>query len=160
MRQNHLLDIYETIFIQFHLHSRKVCMLLLVSLLLFFWVFLPLICLINPFMHNVVKWLNIKYVWPFYNIMHERVKKNIQDSVTLRKKCPNTEFFWSVFSHMRSDTENYELNLSNLHHAQVIFILISHNYTTSMFVYFLHYSNGQLQCFYFLIFVFQIAPAC
>ena len=38
-------------------------------------------------MHNVVKWLNIlqkscsvntarffKYVWPFYNIMHERVK--------------------------------------------------------------------------------------
>ena len=43
--------------------------------------------LINPFMHNVVKWPNIlqkscgvntarylKYVWPFYNIMHERVK--------------------------------------------------------------------------------------
>ena len=41
----------------------------------------------NPFMHNVVKWPNIlsescgvhtarflKYVWPFYNIMHERVK--------------------------------------------------------------------------------------
>ena len=44
--------------------------------------------LINPFMHNVVKWPNIlwkscgvntagflKYIWPFYNIMHERVKK-------------------------------------------------------------------------------------
>ena len=43
--------------------------------------------LVNPFMHNVVKWPNIlyksfdvhtarflKYVWPFYNIMHERVK--------------------------------------------------------------------------------------
>ena len=41
----------------------------------------------NPFMHNVVKWPNIfkkscgvntarflKYVWPFYNIMHEKVK--------------------------------------------------------------------------------------
>ena len=43
---------------------------------------------LNPFMHNVVKWPNIlqkscgvntarflKYVWPIYNIMHERVKK-------------------------------------------------------------------------------------
>ena len=32
--------------------------------------------LFNPFMHNVAKWPNIllKYVWPFYNIMHERVK--------------------------------------------------------------------------------------
>ena len=43
--------------------------------------------IINPFMHNVVKWPNIllkscgvhtakflKYVWPFYNIIHERVK--------------------------------------------------------------------------------------
>ena len=42
---------------------------------------------LNPFMHNVVKWPSIlqkscgvhtarflKYVWPFYNIMHERVK--------------------------------------------------------------------------------------
>ena len=41
-------------------------------------------------MHNVVKWPNIlktscgvnttrflKYVWPFYNIMHERVKATI-----------------------------------------------------------------------------------
>ena len=28
---------------------------------------------INPFMHNFVKWP--KYVWPFYNIMHERVKE-------------------------------------------------------------------------------------
>ena len=27
----------------------------------------------NPFMHNVVKWPNINYDWPFYNIMHERV---------------------------------------------------------------------------------------
>ena len=40
----------------------------------------------NPFMHNVVKWPNIlqkscgahtarflKYVWPFYIIMHEKV---------------------------------------------------------------------------------------
>ena len=39
-------------------------------------------------MHNVVKWPNIllkfygvntarflKYVWPFYNIMHEKIKK-------------------------------------------------------------------------------------
>ena len=33
------------------------------------------ILVVNPFMHNVVKWPNIlKYVWPFYNIMHERVK--------------------------------------------------------------------------------------
>ena len=43
---------------------------------------------LNLFMYNVVKWSNIllktcgvsnarflKYVWPFYNIMHERVKK-------------------------------------------------------------------------------------
>ena len=43
---------------------------------------------VNPFMHNVVKWPNIlqiscgentarilKYVWPFYNIMHEGVNK-------------------------------------------------------------------------------------
>ena len=30
----------------------------------------------NPFMHNVVKWPNILYVWPFYN-MHERVKVNV-----------------------------------------------------------------------------------
>ena len=40
--------------------------------------------LLNPSMHNAVKWPNIlcgvhtarflKYVWPFYNIMHERVK--------------------------------------------------------------------------------------
>ena len=42
--------------------------------------------LVNAFMHNVVKWPNIlqksrgvhtarflKYVWSFYNIMHERV---------------------------------------------------------------------------------------
>ena len=34
---------------------------------------------IKSFMYNVVKWPNIhknqlKYVWPFYNIMHERVK--------------------------------------------------------------------------------------
>ena len=34
---------------------------------------------INPFMNNVVKWFNVhtarflKYVWPIYNIMHERV---------------------------------------------------------------------------------------
>ena len=44
----------------------------------------------NPFMHNVVKWPNIlqkscgvnttrflKYVWPFYNIMHQRVKEDM-----------------------------------------------------------------------------------
>ena len=37
--------------------------------------------LFNPFMHNVVKWPNgvntarfLKYVWPFYSIIHERVK--------------------------------------------------------------------------------------
>ena len=43
----------------------------------------------NPFMHNVVKWPNIlwkpcgihtarflKHVWPFYNIIHERVKSS------------------------------------------------------------------------------------
>ena len=41
---------------------------------------------VNPFIHNIVKWPNIlskscgvytarflKYVWPFHNIMHERV---------------------------------------------------------------------------------------
>ena len=44
------------------------------------------VALFNPFMHNVVKWPNIlykscgvntarvlKYVWPFYNITHEKV---------------------------------------------------------------------------------------
>ena len=43
---------------------------------------------VNPFVHNVVKWPNIllkscgvnsarflKYIWPFYNTMHERVKR-------------------------------------------------------------------------------------
>ena len=52
-------------------------------------------------MHNVVKWPNIllkycgvntarflKYVWPFYNIMHERVKENgtllILDSIRIK----------------------------------------------------------------------------
>ena len=43
-------------------------------------------CNFNPFVHNVVKWPNIllkscsvytarflKYVWPFYNFMHERL---------------------------------------------------------------------------------------
>ena len=44
------------------------------------------VALFNPSMHNVVKWPNIlskscgvntarvlKYVWPFYNITHEKV---------------------------------------------------------------------------------------
>ena len=46
---------------------------------------------INSFMHNVVKWPNIllkflifkttlKYVWPFYNIIHERVNRKKQIS--------------------------------------------------------------------------------
>ena len=51
---------------------------------------------INPFMHNVVKWPNIllkfcgvniarflKYVWPFYNIMHERVRKKTPEPIML-----------------------------------------------------------------------------
>ena len=55
---------------------------------------------LNPFMHNVVKWPNIilkscgvntarflKYVWPFYNIMHERVKK-YKGNTTKEKKQP------------------------------------------------------------------------
>ena len=46
--------------------------------------------IINPFMHNVVKWPNILQkscgvntarflmcVWPFYNIMHERVNQSV-----------------------------------------------------------------------------------
>ena len=49
--------------------------------------------MINPFMHNVVKWPNIlqksygahtarflKYVWPFYNIMHERVNAQTENA--------------------------------------------------------------------------------
>ena len=45
-------------------------------------------------MHNVVKWPNIlqkscsvhaarflKYVWPFYNIMHERVNKILKSEI-------------------------------------------------------------------------------
>ena len=54
---------------------------------------------INPFMHNVVKWPNmlwkscdvntarfLKYIWPFYNIMHERVKLYWNQVMTY-KKC-------------------------------------------------------------------------
>ena len=50
--------------------------------------------ILNPFIHNVVKWPNIlwksscvhtarflKYVWPFYSIMHERV------NITFVKYC-------------------------------------------------------------------------
>ena len=49
----------------------------------------------NPFMHNVEKWLNIlqkscgvhtaiflKYVWPFFNTMHETVTTQYFFSVT------------------------------------------------------------------------------
>ena len=54
------------------------CVKIILNLLIFFQDFN-----FNPFMHNVVKWPNIflkscgvflKYVWPFYNIVHERVK--------------------------------------------------------------------------------------
>ena len=42
---------------------------------------------VNPFMHNVVM---LKYVWPFYNIMHERVERfncfNLQ--ISFLKKIP------------------------------------------------------------------------
>ena len=60
----------------------------------------------NLFMYNIVKWPNIlqkscgannarflKYVWPFYNIMHERVKlvkfaKHYQENLeAISKKC-------------------------------------------------------------------------
>ena len=51
--------------------------------------------LTNPFLHNVekrpkscgvhtVKFL--KYVWPFFNIMHERIKRKRQRSGTLRHR--------------------------------------------------------------------------
>ena len=74
--------------------------------------------LINPFMHNVVKWPNIlwkscgvntagflKYIWPFYNIMHERVKKGLEQSTSLTidaifflKMLPLTmSISWPVF---------------------------------------------------------------
>ena len=52
---------------------------------------------INPFMHNVVKWSKIlskscgvntarflKYVWPFCNIMHERVNPQIIEKMSNR----------------------------------------------------------------------------
>ena len=36
----------------------------------------PLISSLNPVMHDVIKWPRfLKYVWPFYNIMHEKVNK-------------------------------------------------------------------------------------
>ena len=51
---------------------------------------------VNPFMHNVVKWPNIlqkscgvhtarflKYVWQFYNIMHEKVNWSNGEGLTL-----------------------------------------------------------------------------
>ena len=50
---------------------------------------------LNPFMHNVVKWPNVlqkfchvhtarflKYVWPFYNIMHEKVKNVLPEIIS------------------------------------------------------------------------------
>ena len=40
------------------------------------------ICIFNPFM-NTARFL--KYVWPFYNIMHERVK-NVTESYPLEHK--------------------------------------------------------------------------
>ena len=53
---------------------------------------------LNPLMHNVVKWPNIllkscgvntarflKYVWPFYNIMHQRVKFHISFLFSLKR---------------------------------------------------------------------------
>ena len=59
--------------------------------------YFPALTNINLFMHNFVKWPHIlkksygvntarflKYVWPFYNIMHERVKWKIQNEKLLK----------------------------------------------------------------------------
>ena len=48
-------------------------------------------------MHNVVKWPNIlqksflKYVWSFYNIMHESVKSSLAARF---QKCFVTQEYW------------------------------------------------------------------
>ena len=65
-----------------------------------FFIFLS-VYFFNPFMHNVVKWPNIlkrscvvntarflKSVWPFYNIMYERVKKQPGESGAQRCAIP------------------------------------------------------------------------
>ena len=65
---------------------------------------------INPFMHNVVKWPNIlkksydvntarflKYVWPFLNIMHERVKEWNYQYYFLSNNISCTRWSWTLF---------------------------------------------------------------
>ena len=64
---------------------------------------------VNPFIHNIVKWPNIllkscglntanflKYVWPFYNIMHERVNRKIEMS----KTNVSIELFWYPYRYI------------------------------------------------------------
>ena len=55
-------------------------------------------------MHNVVKWPNIlehrkilKYVWPFYNIMHERVNMNSPFNI-----CVIFRFFDKIDSFLKN----------------------------------------------------------
>ena len=56
--------------------------------------------LFSPSMHNVEKWPDIlkksdgvhtasflKYIWPFFNIMHERVKITLRCDFNIKLKC-------------------------------------------------------------------------
>ena len=56
--------------------------------------------LINSFCPGIVKKLSF---WDF--------KNTINSTHPLRKKCPNTEYFYSVFSHIRTEYGNYIVNL-------------------------------------------------
>ena len=79
---------------------------------------------VNPFMYNVVKWPNIlekscgvntarflKYVWPFYNIMHKRVKWvwKILDTPNKTMHSGKLQVYLSMFN-LLVDTRRWRVN--------------------------------------------------
>ena len=54
----------------------------------------------QTYLKNLSMWDLLKYVWPFFIIMHERINKNIKCLTyeSLRESCPYFEFFWAAFS--------------------------------------------------------------
>ena len=91
---------------------------------------------VNPFTHDVLKWPNIllkscgvhtarflKYVWPFYNIMRERVNGALVQQqkpirhlyIILRVNAKWHKYFYPVFSTNRIDLAD----LSSLPHLAI-----------------------------------------
>ena len=54
----------------------------------------------QTYLKNLSMWDLLKYVWPFFIIMHERINKNIKCLTyeSLRESCPYFKFFWAAFS--------------------------------------------------------------